>query len=62
MNCPFFLNAPNGIAGNDGILVFGTMNHLETLDPGVVNRPSRFDRKYYFPMPNLGEWEMYCHH
>ncbi|CUS12282.1 unnamed protein product [Tuber aestivum] len=28
-------------------------NHLETLDPGIVNRPGGFDRKCSFPMPNV---------
>jgi len=59
-NRSFFLNELDGIAENDGILVLGTTNHLETLDPGIVNRPSRFDRKYFFPMPNVEERKMYC--
>ncbi|RPA98734.1 P-loop containing nucleoside triphosphate hydrolase protein [Choiromyces venosus 120613-1] len=60
MNRSFFLNELDGLVENDGILVIGTTNHLEMLDPGIVNRPSRFDRKYYFPMPNTEERKMYC--
>ncbi|KAG0634088.1 P-loop containing nucleoside triphosphate hydrolase protein [Tuber brumale] len=61
-NRSFFLNELDGIAENDGILVLGTTNHLEALDPGIVSRPSRFDRKYFFPMPNLEERKVYCHY
>lgn len=62
MNRSFFLNELDGIAENDGILVLGTTNHLEMLDPGIVNRPSRFDRKYVFPLPNVEERKMYCNY
>jgi ATP-dependent 26S proteasome regulatory subunit len=27
------------------LLVIGTTNHFEQLDPGLSTRPSRFDRK-----------------
>ena len=35
-------------------------NHLEQLDPGLSRRPSRFDRKYLFPLPSEAERIMYC--
>lgn len=35
-------------------------NHLDQLDPGLSNRPSRFDRKYLFPLPSEAERVMYC--
>ncbi|EEB99968.1 hypothetical protein MPER_00213, partial [Moniliophthora perniciosa FA553] len=35
----------DGLEGNDGLLVIGTTNHFERLDPGISTRPSRFDRK-----------------
>ncbi|KAL8684221.1 MAG: hypothetical protein Q9218_008374, partial [Villophora microphyllina] len=38
----------------------GSTNHLERLDPGIAKRPSRFDRKYLFPEPDLGERVLYC--
>jgi len=31
--------------------VLATTNHPEKLDPAIRDRPSRFDRKYYFPLP-----------
>ncbi|KAL8987489.1 MAG: hypothetical protein Q9169_008694 [Polycauliona sp. 2 TL-2023] len=35
-------------------------NHLDRLDPGLSSRPSRFDRKYLFPLPSEDERELYC--
>ena len=35
-------------------------NHLDQLDPGLSSRPSRFDRKYLFPLPSEEERAMYC--
>ena len=34
-------------------------NHLDQLDPGLSNRPSRF-RKYLFPLPSEAERILYC--
>lgn len=39
--------------------IFST-NHLDQLDPGIAKRPSRFDRKYEFPKPDLEERILYC--
>jgi SpoVK/Ycf46/Vps4 family AAA+-type ATPase len=44
-NRSFFLNQLDGLQGNDGLLVIGTTNHFDRLDPGLSTRPSRFDRK-----------------
>lgn len=44
-NRSFFLNQLDGLEGNDGLLIIGTTNHMDRLDPGLSNRPSRFDRK-----------------
>jgi transitional endoplasmic reticulum ATPase len=38
----------------------GSTNHLDRLDPGISKRPSRFDRKYLFPNPNLKERTLYA--
>ncbi|KAF8456582.1 P-loop containing nucleoside triphosphate hydrolase protein [Terfezia claveryi] len=54
-NRSYFLNQMDGLDDNDGILVVGTTNHLDELDPGIVSRPSRFDRKYEFSLPGAGE-------
>jgi hypothetical protein len=35
-------------------------NHLDQLDPGLSSRPSRFDRKYLFPLPSMEERVLYC--
>ena len=55
----YFLNEVDGLESNDGILMLGSTNHLDRLDPGLAKRPSRFDRKYYFPNPNFHERELY---
>lgn len=54
-NRSYFLNQMDGLEDNNGILVLGTTNHPERLDPGIVARPSRFDRKYEFPLPGPGD-------
>lgn len=48
----YFLNEVDGLKNNDGILMVGSTNHLDQLDPGIAKRPSRFDRKYLFPNPS----------
>ncbi|KAF2814767.1 P-loop containing nucleoside triphosphate hydrolase protein [Mytilinidion resinicola] len=58
----YFLNEVDGLRSNDGILMVGSTNHLDRLDPGISKRPSRFDRKYYFPDPSLEERIAYCHY
>ncbi|KAF9028433.1 P-loop containing nucleoside triphosphate hydrolase protein [Hymenopellis radicata] len=59
-NRSFFLNQLDGLEGNDGLLVIGTTNHLERLDPGLSSRPSRFDRKFLFDDPDREERKMYA--
>lgn len=54
-NRSYFLNQMDGLDDNNGILAVGTTNHLDELDPGIVARPSRFDRKYEFGLPGTGE-------
>ncbi|KAI1060253.1 hypothetical protein LB506_011226 [Fusarium annulatum] len=56
----YFLNEVDGLKQNDGIFIIASTNHLELLDPGIAKRPSRFDRKYYFPDPNIDQREAYC--
>ncbi|KPI43401.1 putative ATPase YjoB [Cyphellophora attinorum] len=48
----YFLNAVDGLSENEGILMVGSTNHLDRLDPGIAKRPSRFDRKYLFDDPD----------
>lgn len=40
------LNELDGFAANTGIVTLATTNHPERLDPALIERPSRFDRKY----------------
>jgi SpoVK/Ycf46/Vps4 family AAA+-type ATPase len=54
-NRAFFLNEMDGFAGNNGVAFLATTNHPERLDPALVERPSRFDRKYLFDLPGDAE-------
>ncbi len=56
----FFLNAVDGVSENEGILMVGSTNHLEQLDEGISKRPSRFDRKYEFGLPDQDMRRRYC--
>lgn len=56
----YFLNEVDGLASNNGILMIGSTNHLEKLDPAISKRPSRFDRKYHFKLPEEKERVAYC--
>jgi hypothetical protein len=50
-NRSYFLNEMDGFASNAGVMTIGTTNHPERLDPAILERPSRFDRKYTFSLP-----------
>lgn len=52
-NRSFFLNELDGFALNDGVLMIATTNHPERLDMAILERPSRFDRKYHFELPKI---------
>lgn len=56
----YFFNEVDGLENNDGIFMVASTNHLDQLDPGLSSRPSRFDRKYLFPLPNEAERILYC--
>jgi SpoVK/Ycf46/Vps4 family AAA+-type ATPase len=55
----FLLNELDGFETNTGVVVLATTNHPERLDPAILNRPSRFDRKYYFNLPAAAERSAY---
>ncbi|KAK7695747.1 hypothetical protein QCA50_000384 [Cerrena zonata] len=59
-NRSYFLNELDGFEGNDGLLVIGSTNHFDRLDPGLSGRPSRFDRKYEFDDPDEDERKLYA--
>ncbi|MBI1948833.1 MAG: ATP-binding protein [Deltaproteobacteria bacterium] len=54
-----FLNQLDGLASLDGVLTLATTNHPERLDPAILERPSRFDRKYHFGLPEAPERHRY---
>jgi AAA+ superfamily predicted ATPase len=54
-NRSFFLNELDGFESNTGLVALATTNHPDRLDPAILNRPSRFDRKYYFNLPAAAE-------
>ncbi|KAL9628784.1 MAG: hypothetical protein Q9164_007146, partial [Protoblastenia rupestris] len=56
----FFLNEVDGLEDNDGLMIIGSTNYLEKLDPSITKRPSRFDRKYHFALPATAERIRYC--
>ncbi|RYP25541.1 hypothetical protein DL767_008351 [Monosporascus sp. MG133] len=56
----YFLNEVDGLESNDGILMIGSTNHLDKLDPAIRDRPSRFDRKYYYRLPAHAERATYA--
>src|SRR5438132_8706653 len=58
-NRSFFLNELDGFAANIGIVTLATTNHPERLDPAILERPSRFDRKYPFGLPEQAERKAY---
>jgi len=61
-NRAFLLNELDGFADNDGVVVIASTNHPEKLDPAILDRPSRFDRKYHFSLPGLPERLAYVRH
>jgi ATP-dependent 26S proteasome regulatory subunit len=54
-----FLNQLDGFSNASGMLTLATTNHPETLDPAIIDRPSRFDRKYHFSLPAPSERARY---
>lgn len=59
-NRAYFLNELDGFERNDGIMVLATTNHPERIDAAIVDRPSRFDRKYAFGLPALDQRRTYA--
>src|SRR5688572_10103917 len=54
-NRSFFLNELDVFQANTGVVVLATTNHPQKLDTSIIDRPSRFDRKYYFQLPAESE-------
>jgi hypothetical protein len=47
-----FLSQLDGLVGLEGLLIIGTTNNPEKIDPALIHRPSRFDRVWHFPLPD----------
>jgi hypothetical protein len=58
-NRSFFLNKLDGLSNASGLVTLATTNHPARLDPAILERPSRFDRKYHFDLPGALERERY---
>lgn len=58
-NRSVFLNELDGFAQNVGLLTLATTNHPQKLDRSILDRPSRFDRKFHFPLPAASEREAF---
>lgn len=61
-NRSVFLNQLDGLGSASGLLTLATTNHADRLDPAIVERPSRFDRKYHFDLPAPSERTAYLSH
>jgi SpoVK/Ycf46/Vps4 family AAA+-type ATPase len=42
----------DGLANTEGLLIVGTTNNAQDIDPALIHRPSRFDRVWHFPLPD----------
>lgn len=56
------LNILDGTEDIHKVVFLATTNHPEVLGPRIVNRPSRFDRRYKVPEPTPEAREMYLAH
>jgi len=57
-----FLALLDGLKANKGILIIGSSNNPEQIDPALIHRPSRFDRIWTFPVPDLALRQSYLSH
>lgn len=53
------LNALDGVATGEGLIVVGTANEPVALDPAILRRPGRFDRVVHFASPTKGLREQF---
>ena len=58
-NRSFFLNQLDGFEQNHGLMVLATTNHPDRIDDAIIDRPSRFDRKYHFDLPTADDRQRY---
>jgi len=55
----YFLNQLDGFERNHGMIVLATTNYPDRIDAAIIDRPSRFDRKYHFNLPRVQEQAKY---
>jgi hypothetical protein len=48
-----FLNLMDGVSSKNGLLVIATANDITKLKSNITDRPSRFDRKFKLPTPDV---------
>ncbi len=56
------LSLLDGLRTNRGILIIGSSNNPHEIDPALAHRPSRFDRIWTFPVPDLPLRRLYLAH
>jgi hypothetical protein len=61
-NRSVLLNELDGFSQNQGLLVVASTNHPEKLDRSLLDRPSRFDRKFHFGLPGPHERKRFIEH
>lgn len=58
----WFLNVLDGYEAREKIVFLATTNYPERLGARIVNRPSRFDRRYKIGLPNPESRRLYLEH
>jgi hypothetical protein len=56
------LNILDGVESIYKMVFLATTNYPELLGPRIINRPSRFDKRFKIPYPNAESREMYLKH
>lgn len=56
------LSLLDGLRPNHGVLIIGSSNNPHEIDPALSHRPSRFDRIWTFPVPDLALRRRYLAH
>lgn len=52
----------DGLKPNKGLLIIGTSNNPDRIDPALMHRPSRFDRVWTFPVPDMALRRQFLSH
>ena len=45
----------DGVDGRGQVVDIGATNRHDAVDP-ALRKPARFDREFYFPLPNFAAW------